>query len=72
MAVFIRVSAVLTRINFGYGLTRNCAANCPLVIVCQEAAHRHKTVQHALFEMVDSSCKLDPPVSFYRKGHQTT
>jgi len=23
--------------------------------VCQEAAHRHKTVQHALFEMVEST-----------------
>jgi len=39
-----------------------------LFIVCREVAHRHKTVQHALFEMVESSCKLDPPESFYRRG----
>ena len=42
------------------------------IIVCQEAAHRYKRVLHALFEMVESSCKLDPPMSFYRRGHQTT
>ena len=39
--------------------------------MCQAAAHRHKTVQYALFEIVDSSCKLDPPMSFYRSGHLT-
>ena len=27
--------------------------NRPRNLVCQEAAHRHKTVQHALFEMVE-------------------
>jgi hypothetical protein len=29
MAVFMRVSAVLSRIKFGYGLTRNFAAKLP-------------------------------------------
>jgi hypothetical protein len=28
--------------------------NRPRNLVCQEAVHRHKTVLHALFEMVDS------------------
>jgi len=46
--------------------------NRPRNLVCQEATHRHKIVLHALFEMEESSCKLDPLVSSYRRGHQTT
>jgi hypothetical protein len=56
----------------GSGFDKAVVFNRPRNLVCQEAVHRHKIVLRALSEMVDSSCKLDPLVSFYRKGHQIT
>jgi hypothetical protein len=46
--------------------------NPQLHIVCREAKHRQIQVLHAVIEMVETSCKVDPSVSSYRRGHQTT
>jgi len=42
------------------------------IIVCREAVNRQYNSLHAVIKMVETSCKVDPPVSSCRRGHQTT
>ena len=64
------ISRVVARINISDFVSFEARIR-QLFIVCREVVNGKKYSLHAVVEMVETSCKVEPPGSSCRRGLQT-